>query len=81
MIVPCIFSTSVGKYLKVLNRTCSAGTAKSDAYGDTAGPVLRSAVPGKPWGQIILKVVGQSPGGDTLVTMETFYPPNRGNPL
>jgi len=79
--VTCISSTFVGKYLKFLNRTCSAGTAKGAAYGDTAGPVLRSAVPGKSWGQFILKVVGHSPEGDTLVTMETFYPSNKGKPL
>jgi len=79
--VPLFSSTSVGKYLKALNRTCSAGTANRADYGDTAGPVLRSAVPGKLWGQFILKVVGQSPEGDTLVTMETFYPANKGKPL
>jgi len=76
-----ISSFSVGKYLKVLNRTCSAGTANRAAYGDTAGPVLRSAVPGKPWGQFILKVIGHSPEGDILVTMKTFYPSNKGKPL
>jgi len=78
--VPSFRSTSVGKYLKVLNRTCSAGTANRGAYGDTAGPILRSAVPGE-WGKFILRVVGHSPEGDTLVTMETFYPSNKGTPL
>jgi hypothetical protein len=59
-----------------LNKTCSSGTLTS-TYGPTVGPVLRG-VADKRWAQWTFPVVGQSPDGDDLVTMKTFYPGDRG---
>jgi hypothetical protein len=57
-----------------LDNTC-ASTASS--YGPTAGPVLRGD---KRYAQWTFTVVGQSPKGNDLVTMETSYPGGSGKP-
>lgn len=66
-------------FLGYLNKTCSAGTTTT-VYGPTVGPVLRSE-DSERWEQWTMNVVGQSPVGDDLVTIETSYPSGRGKPL
>ena len=72
------FSSGAADFLGYLNKTCSAGTLTSP-YGPTAGPVLRGEA--KLWNQWTFDVVGQTPEGDDLVTINTFFPGNRGEPL
>jgi hypothetical protein len=62
-----------------LNKTCAEGTIHPPSYGPTAGPVLRGAAYER-WAQWTFTVVGQSPEGNDLVTIETFYPSGRGKP-
>ena len=74
-----VWSADAADFLGYLNKTCSVGTL-TRVYGPTVGPVLLGEAK-QQWRQWTFDVVGQTPEGDDLVTVKTFFPGNRGKPL
>ena len=62
-----------------LNKTCATNTGPA-SYGPAVGPILRDSK-GERWALWTFTRKGQSPKGDDLLTIQTFYPRGRGQPL